>query len=50
MKPCSEAGGRCCTRQIGDALRGGFPAGAAAEPELVAHHLTQAGLVGPNWS
>src|SRR5262249_47579827 len=31
-------------RQIADALRGEF---AAAEPELVAHHLTQAGLDGP---
>jgi len=31
-------------RQIADALRGEF---AAAEPELVAHHLTQAGLDEP---
>jgi predicted ATPase len=31
-------------RQIADALRGEFPAVATAEPELVAHHLTQAGL------
>src|SRR5262249_44934492 len=31
-------------RQIADALRGEFAAVAAAEPELVAHHLTQAGL------
>jgi tetratricopeptide (TPR) repeat protein len=29
-------------RQIADVLRGEFPAVAAAEPELVAHHLTQA--------
>jgi class 3 adenylate cyclase/predicted ATPase len=34
-------------RQIADALRGEFPAAAAAEPELVAHHLTQAGLDEP---
>jgi predicted ATPase len=34
-------------RQIADALRGEFPAGSAAEPELVAHHLTQAGLDEP---
>jgi predicted ATPase len=34
-------------RQIADALRGEFPALAAAEPELVAHHLTQAGLDEP---
>jgi predicted ATPase len=34
-------------RQIADALRGEFTAGAAAEPELVAHHLTQAGLDEP---
>jgi predicted ATPase len=34
-------------RQIADALRGEFPAIAAAEPELVAHHLTQAGLDEP---
>ena len=34
-------------RQIADALRGEFPAVAAAEPELVAHHLTQAGLDEP---
>jgi class 3 adenylate cyclase/predicted ATPase len=31
-------------RRIADALRGEFPADAAGEPELVAHHLTQAGL------
>jgi class 3 adenylate cyclase/predicted ATPase len=31
-------------RQIADALRGEFAAAAAAEPELVAHHLTQSGL------
>jgi len=34
-------------RQIADALCGEFPAIAAAEPELVAHHLTQAGLDEP---
>jgi class 3 adenylate cyclase len=34
-------------RQIPDALRDEFPAVAAAEPELVAHHLTQAGLDEP---
>jgi predicted ATPase len=34
-------------RQIADALRGEFPAVTAAEPELVAHHLTQAGLDEP---
>ena len=34
-------------RQIADALRGEFPAVAAAEPELVAHHLTRAGLDEP---
>src|SRR6516165_953282 len=34
-------------RQIADALRGEFPTVAAAEPELVAHHLTQAGLDEP---
>jgi predicted ATPase len=34
-------------RQISDALRGEFPAVAAAEPELVAHHLTRAGLDEP---
>jgi len=34
-------------RQIADALRGEFQAVAAAEPELVAHHLTQAGLDEP---
>jgi len=34
-------------RQIADALRGEFVAVAAAEPELVAHHLTQAGLDEP---
>jgi hypothetical protein len=34
-------------RRIADALRGEFPAVAAAEPELVAHHLTQAGLDEP---
>jgi predicted ATPase len=33
--------------QIADALRGEFPAVAATEPELVAHHLTQAGLDEP---
>jgi predicted ATPase len=34
-------------RQIADVLRAEFPAGSAAEPELVAHHLTQAGLDEP---
>src|SRR6516162_3653435 len=34
-------------RQIADALRGEFAAVAAAEPELVAHHLIQAGLDEP---
>jgi len=34
-------------RHIADALRGEFAAIAAAEPELVAHHLTQAGLDEP---
>src|SRR5215831_18181462 len=34
-------------RQIADALRGEFPVVAVAEPELVAHHLTQAGLDEP---
>src|SRR6516164_8508142 len=34
-------------RQIADALRGEFAAVAAAEPELVAHHLTQASLDEP---
>jgi class 3 adenylate cyclase/predicted ATPase len=34
-------------RQIANALRGEFAAVAAAEPELVAHHLTQAGLDEP---
>ena len=34
-------------RQIADALRGEFAPVAAAEPELVAHHLTQAGLDEP---
>jgi predicted ATPase len=34
-------------RQIADALRDEFAAVAAAEPELVAHHLTQAGLDEP---
>jgi len=34
-------------RRIADALRDEFPAVAAAEPELVAHHLTQAGLAEP---
>jgi class 3 adenylate cyclase/predicted ATPase/ABC-type transport system involved in cytochrome c biogenesis ATPase subunit len=34
-------------RRIADALRREFAAVAAAEPELVAHHLTQAGLEEP---
>jgi class 3 adenylate cyclase/predicted ATPase len=34
-------------RQIADVLRGEFPAVAAAEPELVAYHLAQAGLDEP---
>jgi predicted ATPase len=34
-------------RQIADALRGEFAAVGTAEPELVAHHLTQAGLDEP---
>ena len=46
-KPCSGADGRSLHRQIADAFRDEFPAAAAAEPELVAHHLTQAGLDEP---
>jgi class 3 adenylate cyclase/predicted ATPase/ABC-type transport system involved in cytochrome c biogenesis ATPase subunit len=38
---------RILHRQIADALRGEFPAIAAAEPEVVAYHLTQAGLDEP---
>jgi predicted ATPase len=34
-------------RRIANALRGEFAAVAAAEPELIAHHLTQAGLDEP---
>jgi tetratricopeptide (TPR) repeat protein len=34
-------------RQIADVLRGEFAAAAAAEPEFIAHHLTQAGLDEP---
>jgi predicted ATPase len=34
-------------RQIADVLSGEFPTVAAAQPELVAHHLTQAGLDEP---
>ncbi|HYP34770.1 MAG TPA: AAA family ATPase, partial [Stellaceae bacterium] len=34
-------------RQIADVLQNQFPAAAAAEPELVAHHLTRAGLDEP---
>jgi class 3 adenylate cyclase/predicted ATPase len=34
-------------RQIADVLRAEFRAAATAEPELVAHHLTQAGLDEP---
>jgi class 3 adenylate cyclase/predicted ATPase len=34
-------------RRIADVLRGEFAAAAPAEPELVAHHLTQAGLDEP---
>jgi predicted ATPase len=34
-------------RQMADVLREEFPAVAAAEPELVAHHLTQAGVDEP---
>jgi predicted ATPase len=34
-------------RRIADSLREQFATIAAAEPELVAHHLTQAGLDGP---
>jgi predicted ATPase/DNA-binding winged helix-turn-helix (wHTH) protein len=34
-------------RQMADVLREEFPAVAAAEPELIAHHLTQAGLDEP---
>ena len=34
-------------RRIAEVLRGRFPAIAEAEPEVVAHHLTQAGLTEP---
>src|SRR5438067_8103727 len=31
-------------RRVGDVLRDNFATGAVAEPELLAHHFTQAGL------
>ena len=43
-KACSRAAGKSCTRSIAETLREKFADVVEAEPELLAHHFTQAGL------
>ena len=43
-KICSRAGARCLHRRVAEILRDRFADTAAAEPEALAHHFTQAGL------
>ena len=44
MRICSRADARSCTAASPRRLRDQFAATAAAEPELLAHHFTQAGM------
>ena len=44
MRICSRAGARFCTAASARHCATRFAATAAAEPELLAHHFTQAGL------
>ena len=44
MRICSRAGARFCTAASAKPCATSLPATAAAEPELLAHHFTQAGL------
>ena len=44
MRICSRAGARSCTAALPRRCAISSPAAAAAEPELLAHHFTQAGL------
>ena len=44
MRICSRAGARFCTAASPRFCAIKFAASAAAEPELLAHHFTQAGL------
>ena len=44
MRTCSRAGARFCTAASARVLRDKFAATVAAEPELLAHHFTQAGM------
>ena len=41
---CSRAAARCCTAASAEILRDRFADTAAAEPEMLAHHFTQAGM------
>ena len=41
----SRAGVRFCTGAVAEALRDNVVGSTAAEPELLAHHFTQAGLI-----
>ena len=43
-KICSRAAARCLHRRVAEILRDRFADTAAAEPEALAHHFTQAGL------
>ncbi len=46
-RACSRAAGINCTRQIARLLEDRFPDIVASQPEMVAHHFTEAGLVDP---
>ena len=43
-KICSKAGARCLHRRVAEILRDRFADTAAAEPEALAYHFTQAGM------
>jgi hypothetical protein len=45
MLGVSRAGVRFCTGAVAEALRDNVVGSTAAEPELLAHHFTQAGLI-----
>ena len=44
MRICSRAGARFCTAASARPCATSSPVTAAAEPELLAHHFTQAGM------
>ena len=47
MRACSRAAGSNCTARLRARSRRGLPTSWRAQPEIVAHHFTEAGLVDP---